>query len=165
MANFPRAALILFFVIFGASHGAAQSYSTLQNLPGVGVAVRGLTATAEQFGLAEADVRRKVEQALKKANAAVLTEEAMQSAPGSPVLEVTVHLSRFRDSSYLYTIQAALREVVQLERQTDLVTVPAATWERVSHGIASSPVRVTLSLERLLDLFVEEYREAGGGRG
>lgn len=158
--------LALSLCICWSSGLSAASYSTLQNLPGVGISVRGLAEEAERFGLTEDDVRRKVERVLQESGIAILAEEAALSAPGSPHLEVTVYLSRLRgNGGHLYTLQTALREVVALERPTEqLVTVPAATWERVSHGIASTPARLLISLERLLARFTDEHREANPRR-
>ena len=133
--------------------------SSLQNLPAIGVQVKGLPAAADAFALVEDDIIDFVRQILDRTGVPVVDQDGLDQEPGEPVLEVTLNLVKVRGPSHLYTIDLELREsVVPVRELSSLVDIPAVTWKRQTAGIANRGSTVLDSLAIVVEDFGSEYR-------
>lgn len=138
----------------------AMSMSTLQNLPGVGVQVQQLNTDALDFGLSEDELRELLAETLNEAGVTVYSEEKLSTAPGSPTLELKILMRQVRgESSYIFSIELALQEMVSLERPTEsLEAIYAPTWEKTVLGITNQKTYVKVGVRKLLERFIQEYK-------
>jgi hypothetical protein len=133
--------------------------SSLQNLPAIGVQVKGLPAAADAFALVEDDIIDFVRQILDRSGVPIVDQVGLDQEPGEPVLEVTLNLVKVRGPSHLYTIDLELREsVVPVRELSSLVDIPAVTWKRQTAGIANRGSTVLDSLAIVVEDFGSEYR-------
>ena len=102
---------------------------TLVGLTGVHVVVYDVGGEGERAGLAPRDLQADVEQRIRKAGLRPLTaNEAIKSA-SRPTLEVRVRLvpSAASPNLYLYSVELALRQGIQLARNRTIESF-AVTW-------------------------------------
>jgi len=153
----PATLLILLSIVPFAR--ADVSMSSLQNLPAIGVQVKGLPAAADAFALVEDDIIDFVRQILDRSGVPIVDQVGLDQEPGEPVLEVTLNLVKVRGPSHLYTIDLELREsVVPVRELSSLVDIPAVTWKRQTAGIANRGSTVLDSLAIVVEDFGSEYR-------
>ena len=133
--------------------------SSLQDLPAIGVQVKGLPAAADAFALVEDDIIDFIRQILDRNGVPVVDQDGFGREPGEPVLELTLNLVKVRGPSHLYTIDVELRElVVPVRELSSLVEIPAVTWKRQTAGIANRGSTVLDSLATVVEDFGSEYR-------
>jgi len=145
---------------------AGMTMSTLQNLPALGVKVRGLSPDGMILGLSEAELVQTVAATLQKVGVKVVQGPALDQLPGGPTLEITANITRIGVRSHLFIVRLELRENVKFVRQTqNLVTVPAITWDREADGYTAKIEVIRAKLTELAEKFAAEWSEAGAAAG
>ena len=145
---------------------AGMTMSTLQNLPAVGVKVRGLSPDGMTLGLSEAELVQTVSAALQKVGVRVARGPEVDQLPGGPPLEVTANITPFGVRSHLFIVRLELRENVKFVRKTqNLVTVPAITWDAETDGSTTKIEVIRAKLAELAERFAAEWSEAGAATG
>ena len=156
------AAIAFLFVGLAGLRGEYDR-SLLKELQGVGLEPGPIVIQTKVFELDSPAIMSHVDQQLKAMGVRVMTESEYKLAPGQPFLELSLNLAQAQGPSHLYSVSLALRERAKLERPKDsIVTMAVSTWHRESMGIANRPEAVLKAIDRLLKIFVEEYRKANG---
>jgi hypothetical protein len=158
----------LFLIFWGASasilfaqrvvtFGTAKPGS-LGGLKGVGVVVELLSPEIEKEGLRTRDVKKDVEIRLRRAGIAVLTEEELLKAPGTPSLSVWLMGSKTGTELYACSIRVELSQAVILERAQS-VHAMAPTWNITSFGFVGMNLLRSIRnyLNGPLDSFINAY--------
>jgi hypothetical protein len=111
------------------AQAAADSNAERESLKGLrGVAVVVLAAPeAEQGGLSQATLQTDVELKLRQAGIRVLTSTERPSAPGAPILVVTLGTTRSPAGFYAYAVTVGLAQHVYLARDPTMGAW-ATTW-------------------------------------
>ena len=119
---------------------------------------------ADQNGLARPSLQAEVEQRLRRAGLRPLgATEALKSL-GRPTLELRLHLTRSRHASqiYVYSVQLALRQQIQLARARTLESF-AVTWSEPPDVGTVEPTNLSVVLEAVrakVDQFLDAWRAA-----
>jgi hypothetical protein len=158
----------LFFLFWGASasilfaqrvvtFGTAKPGS-LGGLKGVGVVVELLSPEIENEGLRTRDVKKDVEIRLRQAGIAVLTEEELLKAPGTPSLSVWLMGSKTGTELYACSIRVELSQTVILERAPSIHAI-SPTWNITSFGFVGMNALRSIRnyLNGPLDSFISAY--------
>ncbi len=144
---------------------AAQSadMSVLQNLPAVGIAVRGLSPDGAKLGLTESGLIAVVRAVVEEVGVQVIPPPVLERTPGAPVLEISANVSLAGRTSYFYILDVQLREAVKpLRKHETLATLPAVTWAEQTGGVTAKAETVEAALGRLARRFAEEWKQARG---
>ena len=156
---------ILWWCLCGVLTAAAQSgeMSTLQNLPEVGVVVRGLSPDGAKLGLSESALIATVRAAIEPAGVKVIPAPMLERRPDAAVLEISANVSLNGKTSYFFILDLQLRETVKPVRKLQtLVTLPAVTWAKQTGGVTAKAETVQAALGRLALGFAEEWEQAQG---
>lgn len=156
---------ILLWCLCGALGLAAQSadMSVLQNLPAVGVVVRGLSPDGAKLGLTESSLIATVRAAIEPAGLKVIPPPMLERTPNAAVLEVSANVSLAGKSGYFYILDLQLREPAKpLRELRTLVTLPAVTWAEQTGGCTAKAENAQAALARLAQRFAEEWAQAQG---
>jgi hypothetical protein len=153
---------ILLWCLCAVLVAAAQDadLSVLQNLPAVGVAVRGLSSDGAKLGLTETALIATVREAIEPVGVKVIPPHARAYALGSCAGD---HCQRepCRQTSYFFIVDLQLREPLKPVRpHRTLVTVPAVTWAEQTGGVTAKAENVQAALARLAQRFAEEWEQA-----
>ena len=144
-----------------AAHSQMPSMSTLQDLPSVAVSVRAVTPDGKSFGVKAEELTRVVTETLNSAGVKVAPADSVTSVADMPTVEITAIVNRLSGSGHIYSLRIALREIVELKRETkNLVELGAITWEKETQGYTSSPDRIVASATTLAERFATEWRAA-----
>ena len=157
--------LSLFWCLCGAAVLPAQvaSMSALQNLPAIGVKVRGLSPDGAKFGLTETALIATVREVLEPAGVRVLPPLLLERTPEAPALEISANLSQITKTGYFFILDLQLWELAKPVRKLQtLVTIPVATWAQQAGGYTAKPEAVQAALAALAGRFVDEWSEAQG---
>lgn len=155
--------LILLWCLCGGLVCGAQDadLSVLQNLPAVGVAVRGLSSDGAKLGLTETALIATVREAIEPVGVKVIPPPMLERTPSAPVLEITANVSLAGKTSYFFIVDLQLREPVKpMRSHRTLVTVPAVTWAEQTGGVTAKAESVKAALARLAQRFAEEWEQA-----
>ncbi|HUG09657.1 MAG TPA: hypothetical protein VMM36_01525 [Opitutaceae bacterium] len=156
-----KLAMILTLIAPHAAEAQMASMSTLQDLPSVAVSVRAITPDGKGFGVKAEDLTRVVTEALTAAGVKVAPADADGDVSELPNVEITAIVNRLSGQGHIYTLRLALRELVELKRETkNLVELGAITWEKETQGYTSSPDRIVASATTLAERFATEWRAA-----
>lgn len=153
----------LLWCLCGVLFAAAQDadLSVLQNLPAVGVSVRGLSSDGAKLGLTETALISTVREAIEPAGVKVIPPPVLERTPSAPVLEITANVSQSGKTSYFFILDLQLREPLKPARpHRTLVTVPAVTWSEQTGGVTAKAANVQAALARLAQRFAEEWEQA-----
>ena len=137
---------------------------TLVGLTTVHVVVYSTGAEGDQNNLPRPGLQAEVEQRLRRAGLRPLgAAEALKSV-GRPTLELRVHLTRSRHASqlYVYSVQLALRQQIQLWRDRTLESF-AVTWSEPAEVGTVEPAKLSVVLEAVrakVDQFLGAWRDA-----
>jgi hypothetical protein len=100
---------------------------TLAGLRGVSIVVEDVNPEAEKDGLTAATLHTDIQQKLRQAGVAVLTEDQAARAPGAPHLYLKLSAMKHGAGFYAYHIQLGVRQSVILLRASRGI-VFATTW-------------------------------------
>jgi hypothetical protein len=137
---------------------------TLVGLTGVHVVVYRIGIEGDQGELARPSLLAELEQRLRLAGLRPLSPtEAVRSA-GRPTLELRLHLARSRQAPrlYVYSVQLALRQQIQLARARTLESF-AITWSEPSDVGTVDPAHLSVVLDAMrakVDQFLAAWRAA-----
>ncbi|HLP09080.1 MAG TPA: hypothetical protein VK178_13015 [Opitutaceae bacterium] len=149
----------LFAVCFIRAQDAEMS--ALQNLPEVGVLVRGLSPDGAKLGLTESALIAGVRAVLEPAGVKIIPPPMLERLPQAPVLEITANVSLTGKTSYFFILDLQLREQLKPARaHRTLVTIPAVTWAQQMAGVTAKAENVQAALARLTQRFAEEWEQA-----
>lgn len=157
--------LTLLLWLCGAAALTAQvaSMSALQNLPAVGVKVRGLSADGAKFGLTETGLIEAVRGVLEPAGVRVLPPPVLDRTPEAPAVEISANLTQISKTGYFFILDLQLWEPAKPVRKLQtLVTIPVATWAQQTGGYTTKPETVYAALAKLADRLAGEWCEAQG---
>ena len=157
--------LTLLWWLCGAVALTAQvaSMSALQNLPSVGVKVRGLSADGAKFGLTETELITTVRGVLEQAGVRVLPPPVLERAPETPTVEISANLSQITKTGYFFILDLQLWEPAKPVRKLQtLVTIPVVSWAQQTGGYTAKPETVQAALAKLAESFAAEWSEAQG---
>ncbi len=155
--------IVLFSLLWSGASLVAQSgeMSVLQNLPAVGVVVRGLSSDGAKLGLTESELIAAVREPLEAAGVRIIPPPMLERTPEAPLLEISANVSQSGRTSYFYILDLQLREPVKPPRvNRTLVTVPAVTWAQQKGGVTANPENVGAALAQLAQRFADEWTEA-----
>ena len=139
------------------------SMSALQNLPAVGVQVRGLSPEGAKFGLTETALIATVRGVLEPAGVRVLPPPLIERAPDTPTVEISANLSSVSKTGYLFILDLQLWEPAKPVRKIQtLVTIPVITWAQQTGGYAAKLETVHAALAKLAERFAAEWSTAQG---
>jgi hypothetical protein len=156
-----KLAMFLTLITPLAAEAQMASMSTLQDLPSVAVSVRAITPDGKTFGVKEEALTRVLTDTLTAAGVKVAPADAGVDVSELPSVEITAVVSRLNGQGHIYTLRIALRELVELKRETrSLVELGAITWEKETQGYTSSPDRIVASATTLAERFATEWRQA-----
>jgi len=154
---------IFLWCLCGVLAAAAQDaeLSVLQNLPALGVTVRGLSSDGAKLGLTETALVATVRAVVEPVGVKVLPPPVLERTPTAAVLEITANVSQTGKTSYFFILDLQLREPLKPARpHRTLVTVPAVTWAEQTGGVTAKPESVQAALARLAQRFAEEWEQA-----
>ncbi len=135
--------------------------SALQNLPAIGVKVRGLSADGAKLGLTDTELISTVRGVLEAAGVRVLAPPVLERMPEAPTLEISANLSQISKTGYFFILDLQLWEPVKPVRKLQtLVTLPAITWAQQTGGYTAKPEVVQAALAKLAERFAGEWSEA-----
>jgi hypothetical protein len=144
---------------------AAAEMSALENLPSLGVVVRGLSPDGAKLGLTETALIATVRAVLEPAGVKVMPPPVLERTPNAAVLEISANVSLSGRTTYFFILDLQLREPVKpLRKLQTLVTVPAVTWAEQTGGATAKAENVHAALTRLAQRFAEEWDQAQGAR-
>jgi hypothetical protein len=156
-----KLAMFLTLIAPIAAEAQMASMSTLQDLPSVAVSVRAITPDGKSFGIKEVELIRVLTDTLTAAGVKVAPADAEEDVSELPNVEITAIVNRLSGQGHIYTLRIALREVVELKRETkNLVELGAITWEKETQGYTSSPDRIIASAATHAERFETEWRRA-----
>jgi hypothetical protein len=153
----------LLWCLCGAIAAVAQDaeLSVLQNLPAVGVTVRGLSPDGAKLGLTESALVATVRAMIEPVGVKVIPPPQLERTPSAAVLEITANVSLSGKTSYFFILDLQLREPLKPARaHRTLVTVPAVTWAEQTGGVTAKAETVQAALARLALRFAEEWEQA-----
>lgn len=157
--------LVLFWWLCSAAALSAQvaSMSALQNLPAVGVRLRGLSADGAKFGLTETELITTVRGILEPAGVRVLAGPVLERTPEAATVEISANLSQISKAGYFFILDLQLWEPAKPVRKLQtLVTIPVVTWTQQTGGYTTKPEAVYAALAKLAERFAGEWDEARG---
>jgi hypothetical protein len=137
---------------------------TLVGLTGVHVVVYHIGAEGDQDRLARSSLQAELEQRLRLAGLRPLGPiEALRSA-GRPTLELRLNLARSQQAHqlYVYSVQLALRQQIQLARARTLESF-AITWSEPPEVGTVEPAHLSVVLDAMrakVDQFLVAWRAA-----
>jgi hypothetical protein len=137
---------------------------TLVGLTGVHVVVYDLRAEADREGLSRSSLQAEVEKRLRLAGLRPLgAAEAMRSV-GRPTLELRVNVSRSTGAAdlYVYSVDLALRQQIQLSRARTIESF-AITWSEptdVGTVDATQFARIMNAVRAKVEQFIVAWRAA-----
>jgi hypothetical protein len=136
---------------------------TLKGLQGVRVLVEEVASEIEKSGLTKNKLQGDVENQLKKAGIAVLSEAEVLKTPGEPYLYININAAagKIQPEIYSYSIDIALIQNVFLERDPKANTY-GITWSTGGVGITEKDSLNQLgeSLGGIIDVFIESFQFA-----
>jgi hypothetical protein len=151
-----------------ASQGAAldtpNERITLVGLTGVHVVVYDMRAEPDREGPTRSSLQAELEKRLRLAGLRPLgATDAIKSA-GRPTLELRLNLVRSRqgDASYVYSVELALRQQIQLARARTIESF-AITWSEPPEvgAVESAQISAVLDVVRTkVDQFIAAWRAA-----
>ena len=160
---FLRLALFWWFCGTAVLTAQVASMSALQNLPAVGVKLRGLSADGAKFGLTETELITTVRGVLEPAGVRVLAGPVLERTPEAATVEVSANLSQISKSGYFFILDLQLWEPAKPVRKLrTLVTIPVVTWAQQTGGYTTKPETVYAALAKLAERFAGEWTEARG---
>jgi len=137
---------------------------TLVGLTGVHVVVYDTSTEGDRDGLTRASLQAELEKRLRLAGLRPLgATEALRSA-GRPTLELRLNLARSRQAHqlYVYSVDLALRQQIQLARARTLESF-AITWSEPPEVGTAEPAHLSVVLEAVrakVDQFIAAWRAA-----
>jgi len=137
---------------------------TLVGLTGVHVVVYHIGAEGDRDTLERSSLQAELEQRLRLAGLRPLgATEALRSA-GRPTLELRLNLARSRQAHqlYVYSVQLALRQQIQLARARTLESF-AITWSEPPEVGTIEPAHLSVVLDAMrakVDQFLAAWRAA-----
>ena len=137
---------------------------TLVGLTGVHVVVYHIGAEGDRDTLERSSLQAELEQRLRLAGLRPLgATEALRSA-GRPTLELRLNLARSRQAHqlYVYSVQLALRQQIQLTRARTLESF-AITWSEPPEVGTVEPAHLSVVLDAMrakVDQFLAAWRAA-----
>lgn len=135
--------------------------SVLQNLPALGVVVRGLSSDGAKLGLTESDLIAAVRGPIEAAGVKIIPPPMLERTPDAPLLEISANVSQNGRATFFYILDLQLRESVKpLRANRTLVTVPAVTWAEQKGGATAKAESVCAALAQLAERFAEQWKEA-----
>ncbi len=141
----------------------AAQMSTLQNLPAVGVSVRGYAPDAAMLGLTETTMINAVRAVIEPAGVKVLPPPIVERTPEAAVLEISANVSLYGKSGFFFILDLQLREGVKTVRKLQtLTTIPAVTWAEQEAGFTAKPEKAEAALAKLAQKFADEWAKAQG---
>ena len=165
-------AKLTFFIVFLALTGLAaradlahgDTKESLRGLTGVYVVAQIVNQQIE--GVATNDILALAKTELL--NAGITVNAVPDRGNGNANLSVTVAaVKQPQLGVYVFTVEVALTQDVQLARQPGLQGISAETWRRTTQGI-TIPARIDViqkTLKQIVDIFVADYRAANPGSG
>jgi len=163
----PRAWIVAFSVALAAPALALDTPNeriTLVGLTGVHVVVYHIGTEGDRDRLARSSLQAELEQRLRLAGLRPLGAiEALRSA-GRPTLELRLNLARSRQAHqlYVYSVDLALRQQIQLARARTLESF-AITWSEPPEVGTAEPAHLSVVLEAVrakVDQFIAAWRAA-----
>ena len=144
-----------------ALNAQVASMSVLQNLPAVGVKVRGLSPDGAKFGLTETALIAAVREVIEPAGVRVLAQPVLDRTPDAPTVEISANLTQISKTGYFFILDLQLWEPAKPGRRLQtLVTVPVVTWAQQTGGYTTKPETVYAAVAKLAERFSDEWREA-----
>ncbi len=142
----------------------ASGRSSLAGLGPIHVLVENIDKELEKGGLKKESVLADTEIQLLRSNIGIATEEESFRLPGSPYLYIQITGLRSENKSglptgYAATVQASLKQTVQLARNEALVN-GATTWTKSATVLSPDVEAVKKNLREIIDLFTEDYKNA-----
>ncbi len=137
---------------------------TLVGLTGVHVVVYDVDGEGERAGLAPRSVQAELEQRLRRAGLRALSASEALKSPSRPTLELRLKLARPREAAplYLYSIDLALRQQIQLARNRTIESF-AITWSEPPEVGAVEPARLSIvrdAIRAKVEQFVSAWQVA-----
>ena len=132
---------------------------TLAGLRGVSTVAEDVNPDAEKDGLTAATLLADMQQKLRQAGVAVLTEEQAARAPGSPHLYLKLSAMKHGGGFYAYHIQLGVRQNVILLRASRGIGF-ATTWSatEVLGTVAWANLRsIRDDVKAAVDQFIKAY--------
>lgn len=158
-----RLVLLLWLCGGVALFAQVASMSALQNLPAVGVKLRGLSADGAKFGLTETELITTVRGVLEPAGVRVLAGPVLERTPEAPTVEISANLSQISKAGYFFILDLQLWEPAKPVRKLrTLGTIPVVTWTQQTGGYTTKPETVYAALAKLAERFAGEWTEARG---
>ncbi len=137
------------------------SMSSLQNLPSVGLRVRGLSPDGAKLGLTESGLTETVRKALENAGVGIVPPPMLERAPDIPVVEISANLNQVSRTGFLFVLDLQLWEPAQPVRPLQTLTkIPVATWVAQDCGYTAKAEKITGSLAALAEQFAAEWKPA-----
>lgn len=155
--------LLSMWCLCGAVAILAQpaAMSSLQNLPEVGVRVRGLSPDGAKLGLTESELVATVRKALETAGVKIVPPPVLDREPDTPVVEISANLNQVSRTGFLFVLDLQLWEPAQPVRKLKtLVKIPVATWAAQDCGYTAKAEKVRDSLAAMAEQFATEWRPA-----
>jgi hypothetical protein len=159
---------IVFLALTGLTARADLSHGdTKESLRGLnGIYVVAQVVNQQIDGVATNDILALAKTEL--INAGIPVNGVPNKGNGSASLSVTVAaIKQTQLGVYVFTVEVAVTQDVQLARQPGLQGISAETWRRTTQGI-TIPTRIDViqtTLKQVVDIFVAEYRAANPGTG
>lgn len=139
------------------SQGSVEEILSIKGIEGVGVRVDEIDPEAAADGLNGDKLSSAVSNALKKAGIKVLSAAESASAPGKPVLFVSVNTIKHTGDVYSFTVSLRLEQLVTLVRDQSIKMI-APTWSVLGTG-ASIPEGLGPDVEKYVGLMVQKFIE------
>jgi hypothetical protein len=160
--------LTLFLLLAGITVRAdlprGDTKQSLRGLTGIYVVAKIVNDQIE--GVATNDILALAKTELL--NAGIPVNAVPNGGNGNASLSVTVAtIKQPQLGVYVFTVEVAVTQDVQLGRQPGLQGISAETWRRTTQGI-TTPTRadvVQKTLKQMVDMFVADYRAVNPGAG
>jgi hypothetical protein len=126
--------------------------TSLCGIKSMGLVVEDVAADVAKDGLSSSQIQSDIEQKLRSAGIAVLSEEALPKAAGMPYLYCNIFTYKDDTGIYAYHITLELKQMVCLIRKPALKQ-SAATWKIAGGGI--------VGINKVKDIrdFIEDYAD------
>ena len=137
---------------------------TLVGLTAVHVVVYDMSPEAERESLTRSALQAEVEQRLRRAGLRALGPSDALRSRGRPTLELRLNVARSRDAQplYVYSVDLALRQKVQLTRARTIESF-AITWSEPPEVGTVEPARLSVVLDAVrakADQFIAAWHAA-----
>jgi hypothetical protein len=143
---------------------SAMTRVPFDSVGAVAIRVEDPRDDAEKAGLSKEALTSYIELRLRERGIPV--RDPLVTTKESPYVYLNVNITYLNDiDHYIFRAELSLRQTVMLLRNGKLVQ--ATTWDNAIHGICRSDRitgNVTGTIDRLLDMFVDQYLQANPKR-